>query len=452
MTPAPTNNAATRTLVIGLGVTGLSCVRHLAARGTALAVADTRDAPPGLEALRRDHPDVAVFLGPLDERLFLDIDRVVVSPGVPLATPALATLADRGIPLVGDIELFVREADAPVVAITGSNGKSTVTTLVGDMARASGLRVAVGGNLGTPALDLLDDAVELYVLELSSFQLESTHSLRAAVACVLNVSADHMDRYDSIDSYAAAKQRILNDAGVGVLNADDARVASMEGAGDVWLFTLGDAVDDKTFGTVTIGDDLYLCRGERPLLAAAEIRMPGRHNVANALAALAIGSALGFDEERMRQAVIGFTGLLHRTQWVAEHAGVTWINDSKGTNVGAAVAALQGLDAGDDSRTVLIAGGDAKGADFAPLAPALAACARAIVLIGRDADRIAAVVPGGLDCVRATDMGDAVKRAAALARPGDRVLLSPACASFDMFSGYAERGDVFMRAVRRLVR
>lgn len=443
---------AAKTLIVGLGATGLSCVRFLARQGMQLAVADTRQQPPGLEALNAEFPDIAVFLGPFDDGLFDTAERLVVSPGVPVATPQIAAARTRGVPVIGDIELFARAAEAPVVAITGSNGKSTVTTLVGEMARASGVRVAVGGNLGTPALDLLDAAVELYVLELSSFQLETTDSLQAAVATVLNVSPDHMDRYADVESYAAAKARVFRGAGVGVYNADDPRVAAMGGSDDAWYFTLGESQDDKMFGVCAIDGQDYLCRGEQPVLAARELKIPGLHNRANALAALAIGTALGFELGLMLDVLRAFRGLPHRTEFVAEIDGVAWYNDSKGTNVGASIAALQGLDLGDASRTVLIAGGECKGADFRALGPVLARCARAVVLIGRDAADIAAVVPAAVPRANAKDMDDAVAQAAGLAQPGDRVLLSPACASFDMFTGYAQRGDRFMQAVRRRVR
>jgi len=441
---------AAKTLIVGLGATGLSCARFLASQGVQVAVADSRNEPPGLDALNAEYPDIAIFLGPFDDRLFDSAERLVVSPGVPVSTPQIAAARQRGVPIMGDIELFVHTAEAPVVAITGSNGKSTVTTLLGEMARANGVRVAVGGNLGTPALDLLDDAVELYVLELSSFQLETTQSLQAAVATVLNVSPDHMDRYADIETYAAAKGHVMQGAGVGVYNADDPIVAAMGGSDDTWYFTLGESQNDKMFGVCPIDGGRYLCRNEQPLLAVDELKIPGRHNLANALAALAMGTALGFDLAVMLGVLRSFRGLPHRTEFVAEIGGVRWYNDSKGTNVGASIAALQGMDRGDDTRTVLIAGGDCKGADFSALTEVLDACARAVVLIGRDAESIAAVVPNSVDSVVAADMDEAVARAGEMARPGDRVLLSPACASFDMFSGYAQRGDRFMQAVRRL--
>ncbi|MGB5198690.1 MAG: UDP-N-acetylmuramoyl-L-alanine--D-glutamate ligase, partial [Sedimenticolaceae bacterium] len=282
-----------KTLIVGLGATGLSCARHLAKQGVQVAVADSRSAPPGLDALNDEYPDIAVFLGPFDDQLFDSAECLVVSPGIPVSTPQIAAAGRRGVPLIGDIELFARAARAPVVAITGSNGKSTVTTLLGEMARASGIQVAVGGNLGEPALDLLDDAVALYVLELSSFQLETTETLQAAVATVLNVSPDHMDRYADLETYAAVKARVMQGAGVGVYNADDPLVAAMSGADDAWYFTLGESQNDKMFGVCSIDGKDYLCRAEQPLLAADELKIPGQHNRANALAALAMGTALG---------------------------------------------------------------------------------------------------------------------------------------------------------------
>lgn len=448
----------TKTLVVGLGRTGLSVARHLVAHGEQVAVVDSRQRPPGLEALNADLPDVALFLGDFDEAAFAQADRLVVSPGVSLETPVIAAAIARGAEVVGDVELFVRAAKAPIAVITGSNGKSTVTTLLGEMARESGLAVAVGGNLGEPALDLLDDSIELYVLELSSFQLDTTHSLRAAVAVVLNLSPDHMDRYADLDTYAASKQKALENALVGLHNIDDARVMSMTGSAEKWCFTLGDplaATEDvfgchRIFGVRQSDDGAWLSRGDQLLMPAAAVRIPGLHNRANALAALAMGSALNLDLEAMCATLRRFPGLPHRTQFIGERQGVCWYNDSKGTNVGACIAALEGLAQGNASRTVLIAGGDCKGAVFADLVPAIKAHARAVILIGRDAPQIAAAVVDHVDVHRAEDMQKAVQLAAQLAHAGDRVLLSPACASFDMFRDYMHRGEVFMAAVEGL--
>jgi UDP-N-acetylmuramoylalanine--D-glutamate ligase len=438
-----------RTLVVGLGQSGLSCARFLYGRGFPVVVVDSRETPPGLESLERELPDVAVITGGFEPEVFAAAERLVVSPGVTVQEPLIQKALSRGVEVLGDIELFAREAKAPVVAITGSNGKSTVTTLVGEMARQAGLSVAVGGNLGPPALELLNDEVELYVLELSSFQLETTHSLQPSVAVVLNVSPDHLDRYPDKAAYAAAKASIYQGAGVRVFNRDEPEVMAMaERRPTDLLFTL-EAPADGEFGLCQVGDELWLCCGEQRLLPVSEVRLPGRHNLANILAALALGSAQRLPMPAMLEAVRGFAGLPHRTQFVAEHEGVRWYNDSKATNVGACIAALKGFAAeGKGGGTVLIAGGDCKGADFSLLADVIEETVLAVVLIGRDASRIEAALNGRVPMVRVADMEEAVAQAAAFAQPGDRVLLSPACASLDMFKNFSHRGEVFMAAVR----
>ncbi len=438
-----------RTLILGLGTTGLSCLRYLASKGLPLAVMDSREAPPGLEEARREIPDLDLYLGDFDPEVIRTAQRLIVSPGVSVREPAIASAAARGVPVIGDIELFARAARAPVAAITGSNGKSTVTTLLGQMAHLAGVRVAVGGNLGRPALDLLDDGVELYVLELSSFQLESTRSLQAKVAVVLNVTPDHMDRYDSFADYAAAKAHILEGARTAVLNWDDPLVRTMAGmAGQDIGFTLGAPEEASDFGLVEQGGQTWLARGRSPLLPTCEIAMRGRHNLSNALAALAMGQACGLPEIAMLEALRTFRGLPHRTVLVSRKGGIEWYDDSKGTNPGATIAALEGLiDPSGSARAVLIAGGDCKGADFAPLIPVVERAARALVLIGRDAPMIERELSGRAEILHARDMEDAVCLALQAAQPGDCVLLSPACASFDMFESYAHRGRAFAAAV-----
>ncbi|HQU14901.1 MAG TPA: UDP-N-acetylmuramoyl-L-alanine--D-glutamate ligase [Gammaproteobacteria bacterium] len=441
-------DAGRRVLIVGLGATGLSCARFLAAHGAEIAVTDTRVHPPGLDDLRETLPDVAVFLGGLDEQALRSAHEIVVSPGVSLRTPVIAAAIGRGTPVIGDVELFARYARAPVAAITGSNGKSTVTTLLGEMARAAGRDVRVGGNLGTPALDLLSDGEpDLYVLELSSFQLETTASLSPAVAAVLNLSPDHMDRYQNVAEYAAAKARIYRRASMQIVNADDPQVVAMHDPRRAARRYTLQAPGTGEFGLVQDGSEVWMACGTERLLPAAELRIAGRHNLANALAAIAMGDALGLSREAMRAALAGFNGLPHRTQWVAERAGVTWYNDSKGTNVGATMAALNGFDA----PVVLIAGGDGKGADFTPLRAVVAARARAVVLIGRDAPRIEAALADSVPVFAARDLDEAVRTAAAQARAGDVVLLSPACASFDMFRNYEDRGERFTTVVRRFL-
>jgi UDP-N-acetylmuramoylalanine--D-glutamate ligase len=442
-------------LIVGLGKTGLSCARYLAGRGFAFAVTDSRDAPPGLKQLREELPDVPIFLGGFKSEVFAAADRLVVSPGVSLDEPQIQIARQGGVPVLGDIQLFARALDegaqTPLVAITGSNGKSTVTTLVGKMARAAGIKVAVGGNLGRPALELLHPQVQLYVLELSSFQLDTTQSLRADAAVVLNVSPDHMDRYADLEAYSASKATIYRGAATGIINRDDPQVAAMASLPQQQVgFTLG-CPEGEDFGIRGKQGEAWLCQGQTPLLAASELLIPGRHNQANALAALALGSAVGLPLEAMQQTLREFRGLPHRTQFVAEKQQMRWYNDSKGTNVGATIAALEGMHPErGDSRTLLIAGGHCKGADFTSLAPVVQRTARAVILIGRDAPLLEAVLRGRVELCHAGSLNEAVALAARLGRPGDRVLLSPACASFDMFRNFEARGEAFIQAVEAL--
>ncbi len=442
------------TLVVGLGKSGLSTARALGALGATFAVTDSRIDPPGLAALRAEFPDAPCHLGGFDPAVFAGAARLLVSPGVAVATPTIAEAAARGVPVWGDIELLARLTQVPVVAITGSNGKSTVTTLLGLMAERAGVRAVVGGNLGTPALELwlrdernADATPELYVLELSSFQLETTHNLNARVATVLNISPDHLDRYDALEDYIAAKRRVFHGDGTMVVNADDPAVMAMVEPGrQVVRFTLAEPREGE-FGLRREAGETWLAHGLKRWIAAAELKISGDHNLANALAALAMGHVLGLRREGMLAALREFAGLAHRTVRVGERAGVSWFDDSKGTNVGATVAAVRGL----PGRVVLIVGGDGKGQDFGPLRAALADKARAVVLIGRDAPLIAAALGNSVLLQTAADMNAAVAAAAQLAQPGDSVLLSPACASFDMFSGYEERGAAFAAAVRGLL-
>jgi UDP-N-acetylmuramoylalanine--D-glutamate ligase len=443
MDPDPLQHA--RTLVVGLGVTGLSCARFLARRGVEVAVTDSREQPPALAAMQQELPDIALFLGGFDAEAFARAQRIVVSPGVSLHEPLLVAAQQRGVEVIGDIELFARTATAPVVAVTGSNGKSTVTTLVGAMARRAGKDVRVGGNLGVPALDLIQEQEpDLYVLELSSFQLESVSSLRACAATVLNICADHLDRYDSLASYAQAKQQIYRGAAVQVVNRDDPIACALaDPSGSMIGFTLQQP-GDEDFGVSIVGNASWIVKGGERWLPVAEVRMPGRHNLANALAALALGEAAGLSRPAMLQVLREFQGLPHSAQWVGEYQGVRWFNDSKGTNIGAALAAIHGF----DGPLVLIAGGRGKGADFRQLAEGMDDRVKAVVLLGEAAHDIADALAGRFDTVFVSDMTNAVHSAATLADAGDTVLLSPACASFDMFNDYQHRGEVFMRAVR----
>jgi UDP-N-acetylmuramoylalanine--D-glutamate ligase len=414
-------------LIVGLGKTGFSVARFLARHGIRFAVTDTRADPPFADQLRESLPDAAVFLGAFQPAAFEAATHLIVSPGVPLASPLIQAAIRRGVPVLGDVDLFACMAQAPVLAVTGSNGKSTVTTLLGLMAQADGRETRVGGNLGTPMLDLLDAAADLYVLELSSFQLESSRIL------------------EHLAAYAKAKQHIFHGNGVQVLNRDDACVAAMAAPErtSVW-FSLESPTADYRLGQV--GDEEWLLAQGQALMPTRAVRLQGRHNLANALAALALGDAAGLSRTAMCRALETFTGLDHRAQWVAEAAGVTWINDSKATNVGACMAALAGM----TRPVVLIAGGDGKGADFTVLRPVVADKVKATVLMGRDAPLLAQALGDIAPTVTVANMKQAVQAARGLAAAGDVVLLAPACASLDQYKDYQERGRMFADEVRGL--
>ncbi|MCW8854468.1 MAG: UDP-N-acetylmuramoyl-L-alanine--D-glutamate ligase [Gammaproteobacteria bacterium] len=443
-----TNNRQVYTLVVGLGLTGMSVVRFLRARGERVVVVDTREVPPGYDELKMNYPDVELKTGAFDEQLFSKAKQIIISPGIPLSNPEIQSAVINKIDVIGDVELFAREVTAPVIAITGSNGKSTVTTLVGEMARKAGINVAVGGNIGVPVLDLLKQNADLYVLELSSFQLETLYSLKPVAATVLNISPDHMDRYQDISAYAKVKQHVYEKTGCAVVNRDDEYVKAMSECLDkVTGFSLSESAEND-FGLRIIEGDVWLCKGQQKLIAEKNLKIAGRHNTANALAALALGEAANIPMIAMLEALREFSGLAHRTQWVAEHNDVIWINDSKGTNVGATLAAIEGLNV--ENRLLLIAGGLAKDADFSSLKNALKEKARCLILLGRDAKLIEKDLNGVVAVHYATSMEDAVNIANDLAESGDTVLLSPACASFDMFDGYEQRGEVFIQAVEML--
>lgn len=439
------------TLVVGLGATGLSVARFLARQGIRFAVADSRTAPPGLDQLHAEQPNVTCHLGPFDGALFSRFAQLVVSPGVPLGEPAIRQAAAAGVQITGDIALFRAQSEATLVAVTGSNGKSTVTTLIGEMARRAGRRVAVGGNLGTPALDLLEQgAAEVVVLELSSFQLELLERLDAEVALLLNLSEDHMDRYPDLASYRMAKRRIFNGVRQVVVNSDDPETEAEAAAVQRWSYRLQRPASEQEFGLIEQGGKRYLAQGSEPWVATDALKLRGRHNHGNMLAALAAGSAIGLPRVAMVEALLEFNGLPHRCQWIDRIAGVDYVDDSKATNVGATVAAIEGLAADLAGQLVLILGGVGKGADFSGLREPVRRHARAVVLMGVDRGEIAAVLDPVTPRIEAQGIDEAVRQARDLAQAGDCVLLAPACASFDQFSGFAERGAAFQRAVREL--
>ena len=434
--------------IIGTGITGLSVARFLVQQQQAFVLLDTRASPPNLEKIKAEFPTIQLELGELDVQTLLHCEEIIVSPGISVETPAIAAAKNAGIPVVGDIEIFVRYAKAPIVAITGSNAKSTVTTLVGEMAINAGIKVAVGGNLGTPALALLADDIELYVMELSSFQLETVTKLNAKVATILNISADHLDRYTDMRAYVLAKLRVYFGAEHIVVNRNDILTHPPFAAGAKAIY-FGGKADFGSFGLIDENGETFLAKNLKPLLSARELKVSGKHNVDNALAALAVGDAAGIPMSAMVETLKEFRGLRHRCEFVASISGVDFYNDSKGTNIGATVAAIAGL-ARAPAQLIVIAGGEGKGQDFTELKPVLAKNACRLVLIGRDAPVIAAAIKEVIQIEFANCMQDAVNKSFAQASAGDAVLLSPACASFDMFKNYEDRGEQFCAAVLAL--
>ena len=438
------------TIIVGMGNTGLSCARFLSERKVCFAMVDSRKTPPLQHAIETDFPEVPLFTGGFDSALLSHSDSLLLSPGVSIHEPAIINAINAGVSVYGDIELFCRHINSPVIAVTGSNGKSTVTTMVAEMARTAGISVGVGGNLGPPALDLLKKPEpELYILELSSFQLETVSSLNAVAAVVLNITEDHMDRYSSLDEYARTKSRIYSGNGVMVLNLDDPMVNGMRREGRrISGYTLSDPGED-IYGVRKYADTEWIVYGNEKIIPTGKLLIPGSHNISNALAALALCNVLKLPQAAVTQVLMKFPGLPHRCQMIAEFNGITWINDSKGTNVGAACAAITGL--AGNKNIVLIAGGDGKGADFFLLSEVAKEHLHAAVLIGRDGPRIKNVLQSSIPVIDAIDMNAAVTAAANIARRGDLVLLSPACASYDMFDDYQARGEAFIQSVNKMV-
>lgn len=428
-----------RTVIIGLGQTGLSCAHHCVRKGVRPVVMDTRTAPPGAEQLPAG---LECYFGGLNPEVLCGADLIIVSPGVPLATPELQQAAAAGVEIIGDVELFLRECTAPVIAITGSNGKSTVTTLVGEMAAEAGLAVGVGGNIGTPALALLEQPLALAVLELSSFQLETTPGLKALAATVLNISEDHLDRYDSLAHYRDTKLGIYQGAGLCVYNREDSETYPPKGSK-----ALSFGLNGQDYGRLEQNGELWLSVHGEPVLAVRELRIVGAHNQLNALAAMALADKAGISRIAQLAVLRRFTGLAHRCQFVAEKNGVRWINDSKATNVGATLAAIDGIAGDINGRLWLIAGGQGKGQDFSPLVPLLKTRIAGMACLGQDKEQLLAL---GANTHAVASMNEAVAWCAGQAAAGDWVLLAPACASLDMYPNYPARGDHFVSLVEAL--
>lgn len=447
------NQLTGKHVVIGLGKTGLSCVRFLKHLGCDVAVIDTRSQPPGLDELKAEFADVRFFSGALDQFDLAQAQELIVSPGLSIRTPAIAKAQAAGVSIAGDIELFCRTVSEPVIAVTGSNGKSTVVTLLGELLKAAGMNVKVAGNIGLPVLEALlaKEPVDVWVLELSSFQLETTQSLAAQVACILNVTEDHMDRYDSLNDYASAKQRIFDQCDKAVYWLDDPRTCPVAQNCRMMAFGGNDERHGRFFVSHSDGK-AWLMDGDRQIISDADLLIKGAHNLLNVAAVFSMLDAFGVDYRVVLDALRTFPGLEHRCQWVAGENGVSWYNDSKGTNVGAAQAAIEGLGAAISGKIIWIAGGDGKGADFSVLKPMVQHYVRHAVLLGRDAGIIAQAISGACEVSQVASLQEAVTVAVEKARPGDVVLLSPACASLDMFRNYEDRGQQFVAAVRAKVK
>ena len=436
-------------VIVGLGKTGLSCFRYLSNQGLNVAITDSREEPPELLELRAEFESASVYLGQINEQVLLASDQIILSPGVSLDNKSIKLSIENNIPVFGDIELFCQKAQAPIIAVSGSNGKSTVTTIVAEMTRLAGLKTYVGGNIGIPALDLLSDSTpDLYVLELSSFQLETTYSLNAHASVVLNVSPDHMDRYSSLKDYANTKKRIYSGQGLMVLNKDEEYIHSiMDSKRDTIYFSL-DAPEGENFGLINHNNEVWLSQGNEKIINKNQLKIKGEHNISNALAAMALAGAVNVPTNIMADVLKNFTGLEHRCQLVREIDNVSWYNDSKATNVGACIASITGLC--ELGNIILIAGGDSKGADLSGLNPIVKKYIKRVFLFGIDANKLADVMGSDVDKEFVNNMNEAVKGASKIADPDDIVLLAPACSSLDMYKNYQQRGDAFISAIDAL--
>ena len=443
------------TVIVGLGDTGLSCVKYFSSMGEKVKVVDSRDEPPGLAALIEAYPDVEYELGDFNVKTFVTAKQLVVSPGLSIRSVEIEAAKEAGVVITGDIDIFSKQVTAPIIAVTGSNGKSTVVAILAEILRKAGKNFGLGGNLDgdnfKPALDLIaEDEKDLYLLELSSFQLETTQGLGAEVATILNLSADHMDRYEGIDDYHRAKQRIFTNCKQVVINRDDKESYPLEESdAAVWGFGIGRA-GINGLGLLKEDGDLYLAYQLEKIVSVNELKVFGKHNISNVLAAVALAMAIDIDMNAIKVAITEFSGLPHRCQWVANIDGVDFYNDSKGTNVGATVAAIEGLGEHISGHIVLIAGGIAKGANFAALVPAMNKWGKVVILIGQDAVEMESYFDAETQSYFASDMQNAVQVALQHATAGDAVLLSPACASFDMFENFQHRGFAFIKSVETL--
>ena len=443
---------ANKQVVIGLGKTGISCVRFLRRLDCDVVVVDTRKEPPALEQLKNEFPEVRFYSGKLSQFDFSNAEELFVSPGLSIKEPALAKAHQSGVLISGDIELFARAVSAPVIAVTGSNGKSTVVTLLGELLKVAGYRVCVAGNVGLPVLDALTEQqnIDLWVLELSSFQLETIQSLTPQVAINLNVTEDHMDRYDSLDEYAMAKQRIFDNCEAGVFWQEDNRARPVHSLPATLPFGGQKEGPRGRFYLQLMQGEWWVMDGSNAVICQTDVRLKGTHNLLNIAAVLTTLVQLGIDYQPLLAELKQFAGLPHRCQWVAEINGVNWYNDSKSTNPGSAIAALEGLSGTPTGQLIWLAGGDGKGADFSLLQSTVQQHVGLTLVFGRDKQQIASVLAGVGKVEVLETMAQAIERAYAIAQAGDMVLLSPACASLDQFTNYEQRGDQFVSQVQQL--
>jgi UDP-N-acetylmuramoylalanine--D-glutamate ligase len=437
-------------LVAGLGKTGLSVARYLRRKNKSFIAFDTRLQAAGIEEFTKEFPEIPFYTQDIPEEQVNQLTDIIASPGLSLDIPLIEKAREKGIAIYGDIECLAHEIHAPVIAITGTNGKSTVTTLVGEMAKAAGYKVAVAGNIGAPVLDMLDDGhqYDLWVLELSSFQLELTHSLAARAATILNVSSDHLDRHHTMEAYIAAKQRIYRQAQIALFNRDDPQTIPLT-KGQCLSFGK-DAPEQPHWGLIEEENKFYLAQGKQRFFPVTSLLIKGVHNWLNALAATVLADAAGIPHHYIIEVLNTFSGLPHRCQWVRTLEEVIWINDSKGTNIGATLSAINGIGGSMQGKIVLIAGGQGKGADFRELAQSIGDFVRSLILIGEDADKMEAALKDVVPITRASSLDNAVTLAKTQAQKGDVVLLSPACASLDMFRDFNHRGETFASLVHRL--
>jgi UDP-N-acetylmuramoylalanine--D-glutamate ligase len=439
-----------KTAILGMGATGVSVASFLASRDMPFDFSDSRNEPPNIDLIKANHPQAEVSLGAFDADYLCRYDRLIVSPGISLDEPALVKAKAQGVELLGDFELFLEQAQAPVIAITGSNGKSTVTALLGKMAEDSGISVGIGGNIGTPMLDLLDESHTLYVIEVSSFQLELLNDARGAISCLLNISPDHLDRYKNLQQYHSAKHRIFRGASKVVINREDVLTRPLIST-QIPMISFGlNQPDLGSFGILEGIKNGYLSYGIERLMRVDQVALKGSHNIANTLAALALGYSVDLPMQGMLDTLKTFKGLPHRCQTIAEVNSVSFINDSKATNVGATIAAIKGLGNRDSKNIILIAGGQAKGQEFSALASEIAASVKLTILIGENAEQFASILQDSSEYQYSDSLDGAVNQANQYADSGDTVLLSPACASFDMFDGFEHRGHCFEMAVEGL--